>query len=235
MSAMLKDLRRTARTEGMALHPLKTRAPYLRGYGFTPDVVFDVGVGDGTHWIYRTYPDARFVLIDPQESCAEAVRGKGVLKDFHFHAVAAGATAGTADLKVPCSSEGMEPHLASLRPRTDQSARAFFHSEEIEVPLRPLDEIAVAYPGRAGLSVDTEGYELEVLQGAHDTLSRCDFAILKLTTTARFEGVGAPSAAVALLAEAGLEMRDVMSMGGGTGQTAQPRYLNILFTRWTAS
>jgi FkbM family methyltransferase len=232
MSAMLKDLRQIARTEGMALHPLKTRASYLRGYGFAPDVIFDVGVGDGTHWLYRAFPEARFVLIDPQESCAEAVRDKGVLKDFHFHAVAAGAAAGAARLSVPYSSGGLAPQLASLRPRTDRPSP---RSEEIEVPLKLLDDIAVAYPGRAGLSVDTEGYELEVAQGARETLKRCDFAILKLSTTERFEGVGLPSATVALLAEAGLEMRDVISMGGGAGKIARPRYLNILFTRWTAS
>lgn len=231
---MLKDLRQVARTEGMALHPLKTRAPYLSGYGFAPDVIFDVGVGHGTHWLYRTFPEARFVLIDPQENCADDVRAKGVLKEFHFHAAAMASAAGTAQLSLPYSSEGAEPQLASLRQRTDRSARSVLRYEEVEVPVKPLDEIAVAYPGRAGLSVDTEGSELEVVEGARETLSRCEFAILKLSTTARFEGVGAPSGAVAILAEAGLEMRDVISMGTGASKTARPRYLNLLFTRWAA-
>ena len=73
---------------------------------------------------------------------------------------------------------------------------------------------------------------MEVLQGATETLRRCDFAILELSVSTRFEGVGVPSAAVALLADAGLEMRDVLNIGAGPGKKARPRYLDVLFTRW---
>ena len=59
----LEHMREALRSEGMVAHPLKTRAPYLRGYEFHPDVVFDVGVGNGTNWLYRSFPDALFVLV----------------------------------------------------------------------------------------------------------------------------------------------------------------------------
>lgn len=230
----LQQMRRALRSEGMVAHPLKTRAPYLRGYGFAPDVVLDVGVGRGTNWLYRCFPDARHVLIDPQSRSADAVRSAGVLKDFHFHAVAAGAKTGKAKLTLPFSDDGLEMALASLKLRIDDSDHGFRHTERTEVDVKPLDDIAVAYPGRLGLSVDTEGSELDVLIGAADTLSRCDFAVLKLPVSPRFDQAGTPSQAIALLAAAGLEVRDVISIGAGTGKTARPRYLNMLFTRWAA-
>ena len=227
-------MREALRSEGMVAHPLKTRAPYLRGYGFAPDVVIDVGVARGTNWLYRCFPEAQFVLVDPQPGCAEAVRRKGALKAFHFHAVAAGATPGTATLTVPCTDHGTDMALASLKLRIDDSDRSFRRMERFEVETKPLDEISVGYPGVVGLSVDTEGSELDVLHGAEETLQRCDFVVLKLPVTPRFDAAGVPSEAVGLLAAAGLEMRDVISMGAGHGKQARPRYLNMLFARWAA-
>ncbi|WP_298837628.1 FkbM family methyltransferase [uncultured Roseobacter sp.] len=230
----LQDMRRALRSEGMAVHPIKTRAPYLRGYGFAPDVVFDIGVADGTPWLYRACPDARFVLVDPQAHCAEAVRSNGVLRDFHFHHAALGEAPGSARLNVPVSDRGKEVNLASLRRRTDRLARSFIDIDSTDVQVRTLDDIALGYPGRAGLKIDTEGSELEVLRGGKDTLRRCDFVILELSVSARFEGVGLPSASVKLLADAGLELRDVLTVAAGAGKRARPRYMDVLFTRWAA-
>lgn len=234
MSAMLRELRKSARAEGMALHPLKTSAPYLRSYGFAPDVVIEAGVGDGAPWLYRSFPNAQFVLIDPCESCGATIKDQGVLTDFHFHAAAVGAQDGRAALQVPVTDDGHHFELASLTTRTDKQARDFKRVETLDVRMCSLDHIAVAYPGRVGLKVKTEGAELAVLQGAKATLARCDFAILELSVTARFAGVGVPSAAVSLLAEAGLEMRDVLHFDAGGGKKARPRYIDVLFTRWAA-
>lgn len=228
----LRQMRRTLRSEGMVVQPVKTRAPYVKGYGFTPEVVFDVGVGSGTPWLYRSFPDARFVLIDPQESCASIVREKGVRTEFHFHAVAAGAQEGQADLIVPWSDKGCEIEMASLLKRTDKLSKNFVRTDKHPVQVRPLDQIARGYPGPAGLKVDTEGYDIEVLRGAPETLARCEFVIMELSLSHRFDGITAPSDAVALLKDAGLELRDVLSIASGPGKRARPRYMNVLFTRW---
>ena len=39
---------------------------YVKSRGFQPQTVFDVGVGNGTPWLYGAFPDAHFVLIEPQ-------------------------------------------------------------------------------------------------------------------------------------------------------------------------
>ena len=216
----------------MAVYPIKTRAPYLRSYGFDADVVFDVGVGNGTPWLYRSLPNARFVLIDPQEECAAWVREKGHLEDFHFHAVALGPSPGKATLTIPFTEKKQEFSMASMKVRTDRLAQSFVRQKTCEVPVKTLDEIAVAYGGRVGLKLDTEGSELEALQGGVETLKRCEFVVLEMSVSPRFEGVGLPSDLIALLANAGLQLRDVLGFGAGPGKKAHPRYLDVLFTRW---
>ena len=56
--------------------------------------------------------------------------------------------------------------------------------------------------------------------------------MLEMSVMPRFEGVGLPSELMALLSDAGLQMRDVLSFGSGPGKKAHPRYLDVLFTRW---
>ena len=88
------------------------------------------------------------------------------------------------------------------------------------------------YPGRVGLKIDTEGFELEVLQGASDTLDRCDFVILELSVTRRFEGIAPPSRIFAELARHGLELRDMLRVTGDGRGGPHPRLFDALFTRW---
>ena len=193
---MLGEIRRTLKSEGLAVHPIKTRAFYLKGYGFSPDVVFDVGVHDGTPWLYKSFADARFVLIDPQPGCGDVVRASGQLEDFDFHAVALGAEAGTATLNVPETAPGKGGAMASLMERTDNLAGT--------------------------------------LAGGPDTLKRCEFVILELSVTERFTQSTPPSAAIALLADAGLELRDILAIADGPGKRAQPRHMDVMFTQWAA-
>jgi len=40
-------------------------ASHIRRAGLTPVTVFDIGVAEGTPWLYRGFPAAKFVLVDP--------------------------------------------------------------------------------------------------------------------------------------------------------------------------
>lgn len=84
--------------------PRRHSAWYFRGCKFAPDVVFDIGVFDGTPWLYRSFPKARFVLIDPQAECEQRVADK--LESFDFHAVALGEAEGMTTLNVPETKPG---------------------------------------------------------------------------------------------------------------------------------
>ena len=230
----LEEIRRHAKSEGMKLHPLKTRAFYLNGYDFAPTTVFDIGVHDGTPWLYRSFPEASFVLIDPQPECGELVRASGKLEQFDFHAVALGASEGEATLNVPQTEPGKGGAMASLLERRDPLADSFQSVTQQKVAVRRLDDLAAQYDGPYGIKIDTEGFEVPILQGAEETLKRADFVILELSVTQRFDQSFKPSEATGLLARAGLELRDVLSVADGPGRRAKPRHMDALFTRWAA-
>lgn len=214
------------------MHPIKTRPAYLKGYGFAPDYVIDVGVHEGTPWLYRSFPDAHFVLVDPQAECEAAVKAGVSPKSFDFRAVALGAAQGKAMLNVPETEPGKGGAMASLMERTDKLADSFTQVTTREVPVITLDDLAADLPGRIGLKIDTEGFELDVLRGGSATLKRCDFVILEMSVTHRFKGVAPPSTAIAELAKAGLQFRDVLAVAAHAGKKAQPRHMDVLFTRW---
>lgn len=229
---MLGEIRRLARAEGLAVHPLKARAWYLKGYQMAPDVLIDVGVENGTPWFYEAWPKAKLALVDPLEECRERAAKSVKGRDVTFHTVALGAAAGVATLQVPETSKGTGRALSSLLERTDALAKSFTSVTNREVPVVPLDDIAKGYSGRIGLKIDTEGFEGPVLEGARETLKRCEFVILEMSVTPRFNGIAAPSSLVAMLAAAGLELRDVLAIADGAGKRAKPRHMDMLFTRW---
>ena len=232
---MLAEVRKTLRSKGLAVHPIKTRAKYLSGYGFAPSVIFDVGVYRGTPWLYRSFPDTKFVLIDPQAEHEAEIRASGRLAAFDFLPVALGAEPGEATLHLPSNAKGEAGAMASLMERTDKLSEKFTALEARQVVVQRLDDLSEAYPGAAGLKIDTEGFETEVLQGASETLKRCQFVILELSLDAgRFSQTKPPSSAILPLAEAGLELRDILATADGPSRRSRPRHVDALFTRWDA-
>lgn len=216
--------------------PSRARLPkrhnpwYFRGYKLRPDVIFDIGVFDGTPWLYKSFPNAKFVLIDPQPVCEQRVAGK--LENHDFHAVALGEQAGTLTLNVPEAKPGKGGAMASILPRTDRAANRFTSIQTMDVPVQTLDSLAAGYDGRVGIKIDTEGFEGQVLAGATETLKRTDFAVIEMSVAKRFEGAAPPSVLIARLAEAGLEFRDVLSAATYPGKRPRPQNMDVLFTRW---
>lgn len=226
------QLRRRLRRLGFALSRIKTRPEYLRGYDLAPDVVFDVGVMDGTPYLYDAFAQAKFVLIDPLKESREIIAGQGLAIDYDFHTVAVGAAPGTLTLNIPTTKPGKGADMASFLDRRDGIESEFSSVEAREVEVTTLDALAAGYDGRFGLKIDTEGFELSVLQGAARMLNACDFVILEMSVTQRFAGVAPPSEVIALLAAAGLELRDVLAVAPQPHRPMPPRHMDLLFTRW---
>jgi FkbM family methyltransferase len=225
------DLRRRLRKLGLVATSDKSAAAHLRVFGLNPDVIFDVGVDRGTPQLYQAFPEAEFVLVDPRPECRVALAG---LARASFHEVALGSVPGRLTLSTPLTGKGLEANRASLNRPMGPMARGIKGFETRTVEVMTLDALAATYPGSVGLKLDTEGHEAEILAGATETLKRCQFVIVELSLTQRFDTTPPPSRIIAMLAAAGLEFRDVLrSTGDGAGGPA-PRLMDALFTRWSA-
>ncbi|MEX0283162.1 MAG: FkbM family methyltransferase [Paracoccaceae bacterium] len=212
--------------------PRRLNPWYFKGYKFQPDVMFDVGVFEGTAWLYKALPDPKYVLVDPQPGCKDML--KIAPRDYDFHAVALGEEAGQVTLNVPETKPGRGGAMASILTRSDRAANRFSSVETVDVPVERLDTIAADYDGRVGIKIDTEGYEGQVLGGAPETLKRADFAVLEMSVAKRFDNVLPPSVLVARLAEAGLEFCDVLAAATYPGKRPRPHSMDALFVRWDA-
>ena len=226
------SVNRFLRRKGLTAIADKSQAAHLQSFGLAPDVVFDVGVDQGTPFLYQAFPDAQFALIDPRTESRASLTGPNAPKNAQFFETALGAAPGTLTLNIPYSDKGEQGAMASLRQRTDTLSARFNRIETREVAVTTLDQIAADFKGRVGLKIDTEGFEDEVLSGATQTLLRTDFVILEMSLVQRFAGISPPSHLITRLAAAGLEFRDVLRMTGDGRGGGAPRLMDILFTRW---
>lgn len=144
------------------------RIRWLSDVGLKPATVFDTGafMGQWTAHTAAVFPDANFVLIEPDpksmRSARELLAGRTPTPTFVEAAV--GASAGTANLNIwsPEAGQGSSllGHVAGVPQQT------------VEVPVTTLDAIAAdigRYPELVKL--DLQGFELEALKGAARVLA----------------------------------------------------------------
>ncbi|MCK0168610.1 FkbM family methyltransferase [Jannaschia sp. S6380] len=196
--------------------PDKMQARYFRGYGFEAPTIIDVGVLNGTPFLYDAFPDREFILVDPLEESRAAVADLWGGLNYSFHVVALGARKGRIEMEI-------DPRRLA---RTSGSRRldgdAVLTRREVDVVR--LDSLTEGLPGPFGLKIDTEGQELAVLAGATRTLKRCEFVIAETSIKKRFDGGYRFSEMIAFMAAQGFEVHSFLS-----GLTRAPRMSDVLF------
>ncbi|NTW88246.1 MAG: FkbM family methyltransferase [Desulfobulbaceae bacterium] len=148
---------------------------HLVKMSFSPKTVIDVGVAYGTNDLYEKFPKAGHLLIEPLEEY------KGVLekisKKYHaqYELAAAGAVAGSIEINV-------HPDLSG--------SSVFKENEESDVNGKPrqvkmitLDDVCGSrkLSGPFLIKLDTQGFELNVLEGAKKILDETEVIILEVS------------------------------------------------------
>jgi FkbM family methyltransferase len=173
-----KWLRRLAPPSQRHHRDMESVARHLRKLGFIPGTIIDVGVANGTYDLYRVWPEARLLLVEPIPEFEAACRyistkhGNGST----YVMAAAGASNGTIDLHYSTNLQG-----ASLVSAQTHCRRT---------TLVTVDSLAAELPEPFLLKIDVQGAECMVLDGATEALKRSEVVMLE-TQLYDFVGTGA--------------------------------------------
>jgi FkbM family methyltransferase len=206
----------------------------LRRKGFRPRTVVDIGVATGTPWLYKAFPDAQLVLIDPSPAAAPSLARIARETGAHVFPHALGAERGEVVLNVDSvapSSSSLLPVSSMLKLKwADSGVRRDFRA--VPVPMLTLDETLAsrAYEEPMLIKIDTEGYEQQILLGATDTLRRAEVVVAEVSVAKRFEGSYEFSELIALMADRGFRLFDLLDVTT-LGRGGPINFLDAAFVR----
>ncbi len=151
----------------------------LRGLGYQLQHVVDVGANRGT-WTQLTqqyFPNAYYTLIEPQAQLAPFLENlcRGNAK-IRFYPVGAGKISGNLLLSVAPNDDSSTFRL------TPEQAQHYGYPQ-VEVPVVTLNELLAQddFPPPDLIKIDTEGLDLEVLEGASHFLGSTEIFMVEAT------------------------------------------------------
>ncbi|WP_204106189.1 MULTISPECIES: FkbM family methyltransferase [Spirulina sp. CCY15215] len=143
---------------------------------FIPQTIIDVGAAFGTSPLYETFPDACHIFIEPLEEFIPSLQSLVSQLDRAEYLIAvAGKNSGNMTINVHPDLIG-----SSLYLETEDSD---VNGIERTVPAVTLDEICRDQKTQAPylIKIDTQGSELDVLQGATEILPKTELVILEIS------------------------------------------------------
>jgi FkbM family methyltransferase len=193
-----------------------------------PKTVIDVGVGRGTPTLYQAYPTAKFILVEPLRDYESAIDEIAKKYDCIIYYKALGNTEGVREMNIDPSRLGW----SSFKNRSALT-RMGNPLQKRQVEVTTLDTICREHQGFERpilLKIDTEGYELEVLQGARDLLHLTDTVIAEVSVARRFEDGYSFEDLILLMKERGFYVYSFLTLAY-VGAELRPRFTDIVFKR----
>jgi len=200
----------------------------LRARGVLLQSVIDAGacIGDWTRLLRRVFPDAKVLMIEPQQrpmatlerfcgrelgiSFASSLLGPPELKETAF--VILDDTAGGTGSSVFPENSNVPRHVVTL-------------------PVTTLDELIQKYSMQPPdlIKLDVQGYELEVLKGATSALTTAGFVLMEVSLWPYNQGSPLLAEVVGWMDEHGFRAYEIFDISRrGDGVLVQ---IDILFIR----
>lgn len=171
-----------------------------RDDGFAPGGVIDVGASTGiwTAECRQLFPDCDYLLIDPlpRNEAALSALAKADPKLAYWRG-ALGARSG-------------ETSFIDHGDQSSALASPAFPGTPITVPIRTLDEVLAGRTLRDPLllKIDVQGFELEVLRGATETLTHTGLILVEVNFLESYENGALAHEVIALLGDHGFRILD---------------------------
>jgi len=141
------------------------------------DTLIDIGVGPmGTPDLYKRFPSAKLLLIDPLDETENYIDKHLLSREVMFHKSGVGKEAGEAMIHVQ-----EEIGSSSILKVADIN----YESDPLDkriIQIKTLDFITNSETnlGKLGVKIDTEGFELNVILGATETLKSAEFVLAEV-------------------------------------------------------
>ncbi len=146
----------------------------MRNLGFHPAVVIDVGAQTGTEALFRVFPSAKHLMIEPVvENEAVLLHIASQLRDAEVLIAAADSASGNAFLRV-------SPNTRYAAVSESQESRG--NRQDVRrISCIAVDDLCESrsLEGPFLIKIDVDGKELDVLKGSAKTLERTECAIVE--------------------------------------------------------
>jgi len=193
--------------------------------GFTPNTVVDIGVATDTNDLYKHFPNANYLFVEPLEEFEPNLKYLCQKYKGNYALAAAGATNEEITIKVTKDLGG------SSRFETREHQDGFYTMKDRKVPQVTLDSLweKCNLRGPAFLKIDVQGGELEVIKGAKDCLSNFEFIKLEVGVIEQYVGQPIFNEYISVMAENGFVLFDIITCHFAmTGMLAQ---LDLVFAK----
>ena len=141
------------------------------------DTLIDIGVGPmGTPELYSRFKSADLILIDPLKETENYVKEKLRDRRVSFFQCGVGDASGTVTINV-------EQEIG--RSSVLQASKINYEGPPVDrriIKIEPLDKLLSSTDdlGEIGIKIDTEGYELKVIQGAEEVLKQTRWVLAEV-------------------------------------------------------
>jgi len=142
------------------------------------DTLIDIGVGvHGTEDLYNRFKNAKLILIDPIDEAKEYAHKLSKKREVNFFQNALGRKDGIEKEMKLQKDKGFSSFLeiSEINMKDDYVEKRKLIIKRLDTIIDKKEEL-----GKIGIKIDTEGFELDVILGATETLKHSKFVIAEV-------------------------------------------------------